>query len=93
MSSVLTTIQLLIVVGGILVLAFLALLAIPNSELRKALMPIVGWAMAIFCAVYCISPVDVMPEALLGPFGLVDDLGALIVGFSAAKAARKAGKE
>lgn len=27
---------------------------------------------------YIISPIDLVPEALLGPFGLADDVGALI---------------
>ncbi len=28
-------------------------------------------------AIYLISPVDLVPEALLGPLGLVDDTGAV----------------
>jgi hypothetical protein len=93
MPSLMGTIQLLIGVGGLLTLAFLILLAIPNSELRRVLMPIVGWGMAIFCGIYCISPLDVAPEALLGPFGLIDDVGAAIVGFTAASMARKVSEE
>ena len=30
------------------------------------------------CALYCLSPIDVLPEALLGPFGLPDDIIAII---------------
>ena len=29
--------------------------------------------------VYVLSPVDMMPEAIFGPFGMVDDAGALAV--------------
>jgi uncharacterized membrane protein YkvA (DUF1232 family) len=30
--------------------------------------------------VYMLSPVDVVPENVFGPFGLIDDVGVLIVG-------------
>ena len=36
------------------------------------------------CIAYLVSPVDLMPEAILGPFGLGDDLVAAVVGFRAA---------
>ena len=29
-------------------------------------------------AVYLISPIDLLPEAILGPLGLVDDAGVLV---------------
>lgn len=29
---------------------------------------------------YIISPIDIIPEALFGPFGLVDDFGILLFG-------------
>ncbi len=90
MQNITGTIQLLVVCGALLFLAFLILLALPNSKLRAVLMPIVGWAVAIFCGIYAISPIDVVPEAILGPFGLVDDIGAVVVGLSAATAASRA---
>ena len=83
-------IKLMMLCGTVVVIAFVVLLAMPKSELRSVLMPIVGWAMAIFCGFYAISPIDMMPEAVLGPFGLIDDIGAVIVGISSAKAAMKA---
>lgn len=39
------------------------------------------------CIVYIISPIDLLPEAFLGPFGLIDDLGALFVAIAAFKRA------
>ena len=83
-------IKLMMLCGTVVVIEFVVLLAMPKSELRSVLMPIVGWAMAIFCGFYAISPIDIMPEAVLGPFGLIDDIGAVIVGISSAKAAMKA---
>jgi uncharacterized membrane protein YkvA (DUF1232 family) len=92
MDRLLQMMQSLMFCGTALVTVFVVLLALPQSKLREVLMPIVGWAVAIFCGFYCVSPVDVVPEALLGPFGLVDDLGALALGISAAIAARKASR-
>ena len=86
-------IKLMMLCGTVVVIAFVVLLALPKSELRSVLMPIVGWAMAIFCGFYAISPIDIMPEAVLGPFGLIDDIGAVVVCISAAKAAMRAKDE
>lgn len=33
------------------------------------------WFMAVVTVIYTVSPVDFIPEILLGPFGLADDLG------------------
>lgn len=93
MSGVFGMVQVAILCGSILVLAFLVLLSLPKSKLRAVLMPIVGWTLAIFCTLYCISPVDIVPEAMLGPFGIVDDIGAAALGIASAMAAHKAGKE
>jgi uncharacterized membrane protein YkvA (DUF1232 family) len=31
----------------------------------------------LFTVIYVLSPLDLLPEALLGPVGLLDDLGVL----------------
>lgn len=90
MQSFFGVIQTLMLCGTLLAVAFVVLLALPKSELRSFLMPIVGWAMAVFCGIYAISPIDVVPEALLGPFGLVDDVAAAVTGIAAARMAMKA---
>ena len=87
MQNMFATIQLLVLCATVLGIAFAVLLSLPNSQLRTFFLPIVGWGVAIFCGIYCISPVDIIPEALLGPFGLVDDLGAVVAGISAARTA------
>jgi uncharacterized membrane protein YkvA (DUF1232 family) len=81
-----------VLVGGGLTALLVILLAMPQSRLRNFLMPIIGWCFALFCGAYILSPVDIIPEALLGPFGLVDDAGALIAGICAASAAIRSGK-
>lgn len=85
--------KLMMLLGAVVVIAFLVLLAMPKSELRSVMMPIVGWAMAVFSGLYVLSPVDLVPEALLGPIGIVDDIGAIFVGISAAKMAMAAKDE
>ena len=87
------TFKWLMLCGTSIVIAFGVLLAMPKSELRSFLMPIVGWTFAIFAGGYCLSPVDVVPELVAGPFGLIDDVGMAIAGFAAAKAAMKAKDE
>ncbi len=81
------------VCGTILAATFAILLSLPESKLRDFLMPIIGWCVAIFCGIYCLSPIDIVPEAVLGPFGLIDDLGALVTGIAAARMAMKQAKE
>lgn len=78
--------------GTMLALAMMVLANKPHSPLRDLLVQVVGWVFAIFCAIYCLSPIDVLPEAFLGPFGLVDDLGAVVAGAMSAMAAWRAGK-
>jgi uncharacterized membrane protein YkvA (DUF1232 family) len=34
---------------------------------------------ALFLVAYIISPIDLLPEAFLGVFGLVDDAGAFVL--------------
>lgn len=87
------TIKTLLLCGTVTTIAFMVLLAMPNSKLRQFLLPIVGWCVAILCGIYCISPIDILPEAFLGPFGLVDDVGAIVAGVAAVKTAMSASNE
>ena len=85
--------RLLVMVGGAIVITFLVLLALPQCKLRDILMPFVAWAFVALCAAYVISPVDILPEIALGPFGLVDDFGALVMGVGTAAAAIHAARK
>jgi len=40
-----------------------------------------AWLTIAVCALYVLSPVDLLPEALLGPFGFPDDVIAILVAF------------
>ncbi len=86
-------IRLLILCGTMLGLSSVVLLAMPKCRLRAVLMQVVGWAVVVFCVIYGISPFDIAPEAVLGPFGLIDDLGAVAVAIGAGSAALQAGRE
>ena len=90
MESLFELFRWMLMCGTLLTIAFVVLLAMPKSQLRSFLMPIISWGMAIFCGVYVISPVDVVPEAILGPFGLIDDIGAVVMGIAAARKAMNA---
>lgn len=83
-------IQTLIQCGTLLTVAFLVLLAMPQSKLREFLMPVIGWGFALFCGAYVLMPVDIIPEILAGPFGLIDDAGAVVAGIASARAAMNA---
>jgi hypothetical protein len=93
MSSLFELLKWMMVCGTLVVIAFFVLLAMPKSELRTFLKPIVGWAMAVICAIYAISPIDIVPEAFLGPFGLIDDIGAVVMAIASARMAINAKKE
>ena len=83
----------LVVVGGFLItMTFLILLALPQCRLREILMPFVAWGFVALCGAYAISPVDILPEIVLGPFGLVDDLGAVVAGVGTAISTIQANK-
>ena len=93
METLLKTMQLALGCGTLLLVAFLILLALPNSRLRAVVMPVVSWLMVIACGCYVASPVDGMPEAFFGPVALIDDIGAGLVGYAAYKLATKPKEE
>jgi uncharacterized membrane protein YkvA (DUF1232 family) len=41
--------------------------------------PFQRWLTILGCAIYVLSPIDFVPEAFLGPFGLADDAIAGLV--------------
>lgn len=72
--------------------ALMVLVSMPHSPIRDLMVRVCGWLFTLLCAVYFVSPVDVLPEAFLGPFGLPDDVAAVVAGFLSAGAAWRAGK-
>ena len=48
------------------------------------------WVMAVVTVVYTLSPIDLIPEIILGPLGLADDLGmwAILIGLAAKEKSR-----
>ncbi len=84
MSTFFGFLSVLAVCSTIFGLVFVVVLALPQSRMRDVMKKAL---MAVGCIVYVISPVDLMPEALLGPIGLIDDLGALLVGIASAREA------
>lgn len=41
------------------------------------------WLTVVACVAYALSPIDLLPEAVLGPFGLPDDAAAVLLGLKA----------
>ena len=74
-------------------IAFLVLASLPNSPVRDLLLQLVAWLFAGSCVVYTVSPVDILPEIILGPFGLPDDLIAIVMGIVSIATAIKTGRE
>ena len=71
MSDLLTQV---IVVLGILALLGVGVIGFIMWRYR---VPPRGLVAMIGALVYLVSPIDVLPEALLGPIGLLDDAGAV----------------
>lgn len=82
-----------LICSTIMGIAFMIALSLPKSRLRTVVTEICCYASVVFCAFYCISPVDCIPEAALGPVGFIDDIGAVWLGWEAIKSALKCRKE
>lgn len=74
----------------VLVIAFMIVLAMPQSQMREV---VKNGLLAVACVIYVLSPIDFIPEIALGPLGVVDDIGAVVVGVIAAKKALKESRE
>jgi uncharacterized membrane protein YkvA (DUF1232 family) len=79
---------------GIFLLAALALVLmhLPNSPLKTLAQRALAGVFAMLMPLYVVSPVDVVPEAVLGPVGIVDDLVVIVLGVAAGKYAIKGPK-
>ena len=78
--------------GTVLALALLILLSLPKSRLRAVLLELVSWLGCALCAVYAISPLDVIPD-IIPVAGIVDDVGAVGAGIFAFITAMRARRE
>lgn len=92
MDGFFSTIRFFFGCGTLLVLGLVVLAHLPKSPLRASLVQVCGWVTALFCGAWFVSPVDPIPDVFF-PFGFIDDVAAVVVGFKAAKAAWKAGQE
>jgi uncharacterized membrane protein YkvA (DUF1232 family) len=62
---------------AIFLLIGVVLLAVMLFVIFRYRVPLRGIAAMAGALVYVVSPVDVLPEAVLGPFGLIDDVGVV----------------
>ena len=84
--------EVMVVAFTLVVITFLVLLALPNCKIRQLLMHFVAWLFVVACALYVVSPLDLMPE-ILGPFGVVDDFAAVVAGVSTAMVTMRAQRQ
>jgi len=69
--------ELLTLVLTLLGVLALLMVAVIGFAMWRYLTPPSGLIAMIGALVYLVSPIDVLPEAMLGPFGLLDDAGAV----------------
>lgn len=93
MSTLVGLIEFILGCITLLGVAFLVTLALPDSPTKQFATQVIGWGIALACGLWVVSPVDLIPEALLGPIGALDDVGALLLGIGSAMAAKRAGKD
>jgi len=70
--------------GTILGLALMIVLSLPKSHMREVMK---RFLLVAACVVYIFSPFDIVPEAIFGPLGFIDDIGAFAAGLMAARSA------
>ncbi|GAB3239057.1 YkvA family protein [Kineosporia babensis] len=72
---------LVVVVGfvAVLILVAVTLLAVGLFVIYKYRLPLRGIAAMVASFAYLISPVDAVPEAAFGPFGMIDDAGVITI--------------
>lgn len=90
MTEIFSTIRLMAMIGGGLLLALLILLSLPHSRLKEIVLTVLGWAMTAASLVYVISPLDCLPD-VIPVVGWADDVMALVVAVTSAMAAMNAG--
>lgn len=76
----LTILKYLLIIFAVIILAFVVLLLMPNSKLRKKLFKayyFVSFIIAIISAIYIVSPIDAVPD-IIPVAGQSDDLIAAI---------------
>ena len=72
-----TTLMIILGFIALVLLTGVVLLAVMVYVTFKYRVPLRGIAAMAGALVYLVSPVDVLPEAALGPFGLIDDAGVV----------------
>lgn len=76
----------------VLILAAMVLLSLPKSRLRAVVLKLAGYGIALFSAIYVVSPIDGIPD-VIPVVGWIDDAGAIVGGIGGLLVARKAKHE
>ena len=92
MSSFFQAVETLARCATVFCIVFVILLAMPQSRLRSVCVEIAKYAFAALCCGLILSPLDIVPDFLVGP-GQIDDLGYLIAGTLAIRSGIKDHRE
>jgi len=85
MTTVFTT---MIVCVSIVSMAFIVLLALPQSKLRSVFMELFQYVLAAGLVLLVLSPIDPIPDVIF-PVGFLDDLGYIVGAFASIRAAQE----
>lgn len=78
-----------LVCATVLGIAFVIALSLPKSKFQTVVSEICSWAAVALCGLYVVSPMDSLPEVVLGPVGIIDDIGAIFLAWQAYKSAQQ----
>lgn len=92
-EALLSLVTLVVICFTFLLGVTLVLVAMPNFQLKPFLSQCMGWMFVMACVIYTISPIDAIPEAITGPFGLFDDAGAIAAGLTVGLKTWKANRQ
>lgn len=67
--------------GTLFLIVSVIALSLPKSRLRTVLNEALAWVAVVLLGLYAVSPMDLLPEVALGPLGLLDDAGAVYLGY------------
>lgn len=84
MESFFSLLSVMFVCATIFGIAFVIVLALPDCRMREVVKKAL---IAVACVVYILSPIDIIPEIVLGPIGLLDDGAALMAAITSAREA------
>ncbi|KAA0214960.1 MAG: DUF1232 domain-containing protein [Tepidisphaera sp.] len=86
MAEFFSFLKVFLICGTVLILAFMALLSLPQSKLRAVGLELAKYAMAAGLLLLIPSPVDLIPDVVPG-IGWLDDVGYVVAAIASVRSA------